>query len=116
MSTLLKKYEDWRLARKIKFVKWWAVKRQEGTIRASLRMAELWSCWMIATLTLFDWLRGRFSWDKFLFMAVFFVIGGMIVGTVSWYANERKYNSLLLDDSIREQLKQNPETAKLLLP
>ena len=116
MSTLLKKYEDWRLARKIKFVQWWAVKRQQGELRTFLRTAEVVSCAMLAMFTFQCWWSGMSPVDWFIYNAVTSLILGFLSGAIVWVGNERKYNSLLLDEKIKAQLKQNPETAKLLLP
>ena len=116
MQGLVKKYQDWQLRRQIKFVKWWAVKRQKGELRTFLRMAEMLSCAMLAWFTFFDWWRGRFPVDWFIYNAVTSLILGFLTGAIGWVGNERKYNSLLLDEKIKVQLKQNPETAKLLLP
>jgi hypothetical protein len=114
MSTWLQKYEDWRLHRKVKFIKWWAAKRQEGRLRTTLRVAELFSCMMIAALTMLDLLDGSFLWKKFFILSICSVIGGFVLGSVVWPENEHKYKEFLLGEKIKRKLMESPETAKLL--
>lgn len=88
--------QAWRSERKIKSLASWEQERARGKTRFVIRTAMIYSLLMTAAEDFLNYgLTGESHLARFLFNAIFYSAGGIILGCVAWWDREKRYRNTL---------------------
>ena len=107
MNTWMDRIRVWRLRRQQHSVERWSRVRAKGKARFVIQSALSFSLVMLVANALGDYYDDSgIQFPRFLYKQIYFVLGGVLLGFVSWWTMEGRYRNAKLEARIKAGMQQ----------
>jgi hypothetical protein len=107
MNIWMVRIRVWRLRRQQRSVEGWSRVRAKGKSRFVIQSALYFSLLMLVATALGDYYDDSgIQFPTFLYKQIYFVLGGVLLGFVSWWKMEGRYRNAKLEARIKAGMQQ----------